>query len=104
MGKNARVSQFAVVQDKAATGNVRIFIEMIDAIGIKERSATLYAVHLVTFLQQELGEVCSILSGNTGDEGLLQVNSLLCGSALHIGETTRFLLEENCSHSMRSHR
>src|SRR5271165_2959025 len=89
VGKDAGIREFAVVQDEMAAGDVRIFVEMIDAIGVKERGAALYAMHLVTLLQQKLGEICSILSGNTGDEGLLQRNSLLSGLWLAHGMTQR---------------
>ena len=75
--ENAGVGQIAVVQEEVAAGDMRILIKMIDAIRIEQRRAALDAVHFVAFFQQELREVGSILSGDAGDEGFLQVNLLL---------------------------
>src|SRR5579862_7176148 len=47
---------------------MRIGIDVIDAIGIESRRATDDAVYLVTFREQELGEIRSILSGNARDK------------------------------------
>ena len=42
-----RVGQVAVVQDEALVVDVRILVEVVDAVGVEERGAALDAVHLV---------------------------------------------------------
>ena len=44
---------------------------MVDAGSVEERRPALDAVNLVTLREQHLGEVGSVLSGNTGNKGLL---------------------------------
>jgi hypothetical protein len=50
-----RVSQIAVVQDEPSTCDVRILIQMIDAVGIELRCPSLDAVDLVPFPEEKLG-------------------------------------------------
>ena len=63
----AGIGHIAVVQEKTAVGNVRVFVEMVDAFGVEQRAAALDAVHLVSLGEQELGKVGAILSGDAGD-------------------------------------
>jgi len=41
---------------------------MIDALGIEGRGAADNAVHLVSFRQQQFGQIRAVLAGNAGDE------------------------------------
>ena len=42
---------------------------MVDAVGVEEAGAALEAMHGVAFLEQEFGEVGTILASDAGDEG-----------------------------------
>lgn len=66
--QRGRVGQVTVVQDELAVIDVRVFVQVVDAVGIEERSAALDAVHLVTLLEQEFSEVGAVLAGDAGDE------------------------------------
>ena len=56
------------MQNKVAAIDVRVLIEMIDAIGVEQTAAPLDAVHDVVFLEQKLGEVGAVLAGDSGNE------------------------------------
>ncbi len=47
--------------------NMRIFIKMIDTLGIEQRASALDAMHLIALLQQQFGQVCTVLTRNTRD-------------------------------------
>jgi hypothetical protein len=47
---------------------VRIGIEVIETIGIESRSAADDSVNLVSFAEQELGEIGAVLPCDAGDE------------------------------------
>jgi hypothetical protein len=47
----AGIGQIAVVQYKMAAFDMRVLIQMVDAVGVNERSAALDAMHLVSLLQ-----------------------------------------------------
>ena len=49
-----RISQITVMQDKIAMINVRVLVEMINAIGIKKGCAAFNAMNDVAFFKQEL--------------------------------------------------
>ena len=66
-----RIRQIPVVQDEAQLLLVRILIEMIDSIRIKERRPALDAVDLVALLDEELGQVRAVLAGDPRDERAL---------------------------------
>jgi hypothetical protein len=46
-----------------------VFVKVINAVGIEQRTTTLHTVHLVSFAQQQLSEVCTILPGYSGYKG-----------------------------------
>lgn len=52
-GQVAGVGQIPVMQFEPLTALVRILIDVIDALGIKGRGATLDAVDLIALLQEE---------------------------------------------------
>ena len=54
-------------------GIVRILVDVVDAGGVEERGAALDAVHLVALGEQEFGEIGSVLAGDSGDQGFLQM-------------------------------
>ncbi len=61
------IRQVPVMQAETAVIDVRIFVDMIDAVGVEARRPAFDAVHLVTLVEQEFGEVGTILAGYTGD-------------------------------------
>ena len=56
---------------------------------LNERRAALDAVHLVAFLQQELGQIRAVLAGDAGDQRLLAQDSLRRGAHIDLGATIR---------------
>ena len=71
------VGEVAVVEKEFGMGLVGVFVDVIDASGVEEGGAALDAVDLVAFGEEEFGEIGSVLSGNSGDEGFLQSAILL---------------------------
>src|SRR6516225_1635452 len=63
------VREVAVMQRQPFAGEVRIVIEVIDAIGVEQACPADQTVHLVALGEQKLGQVRAILPGNTGDQG-----------------------------------
>ena len=56
------------MQDEVAVVDVRILVQVVDAVGVEQRRAALDAVHLVALLEQELGQVGAILAGHARDQ------------------------------------
>jgi hypothetical protein len=56
---------------KAALPLMRILVEMINPIRVKEGTAALYTVDLVALQEEQLGEIRSILPRDTGNQSLL---------------------------------
>jgi hypothetical protein len=54
---------------KRRSFDVRILVEMVDAVGVEQGCPALDAVHLVALVEQELGEIGAVLSGDAGDQG-----------------------------------
>ena len=67
----AGVGQVAVVQAKARVIDMRIFVNVIHALGVEQAGAPLDAVYHVALVEQELGEVRAVLPGDAGDQGYL---------------------------------
>ncbi len=61
------IGQIAVVQLQFRGRFVRILINMVDAFGIEKRGASLDAMHLVAFGEQQFGEVGAVLAGDAGN-------------------------------------
>jgi len=66
------VGEIAVVQDELRVGVVGVLVDVVDACGVEEGGASLDAVDFVAFGEEELGEVGSVLAGDSCDEGFLQ--------------------------------
>jgi hypothetical protein len=56
-----RIREVAVVQHEALMIDVRVLVEVVDAVGVEERSASLDAVHLVALVKEELRKVGAVL-------------------------------------------
>jgi hypothetical protein len=52
-----------------------ILEQVIDEVGVERRGASDKAVHLVTLVQQELGQVRTVLSSNSSYEGFFHADS-----------------------------
>jgi hypothetical protein len=63
-----RIRQVAVVKDEALVRFVWILIEMVDAVGIEQRRASLDTVDFVSFVEQQLGEIGAVLAGDACDQ------------------------------------
>ena len=57
-----RVGHVAVVQEEFDVLDMRIDVEMIDALGIERRRAALDAVHDIALCEQQLGEIGAVLA------------------------------------------
>jgi hypothetical protein len=72
LGEDARqvgtVGEVAIVQHEALVLDVRVFVDVVDALGVEQGRAALDAVDLVAFRQQELGQVAAVLAGDACDE------------------------------------
>jgi hypothetical protein len=64
-----RVRQVTVVQDEALVLHMRVFVDVVHALGVEQRRPPLDAVNLVALVEQELGQVAAVLAGDAGDEG-----------------------------------
>ena len=56
--------------------DVRVLVEVVDAVGVEQRSAALDAVHLVALFQQEFGQIGAVLAGDAGDECYFHIGSI----------------------------
>ena len=63
-----RIGHVAMVKGQFPAGFVRVFVEMIDAVGVEQRRTALDAVHRVAFFDQKLGQISTVLTGNAGDQ------------------------------------
>src|SRR5579872_6237503 len=67
----AGIGEVAVVQDEPPSMLVRLLVEVIDAGSVKERGASLDAMHLISFAEKKLGEIGAVLSRDARDQCLL---------------------------------
>ena len=61
----AGITQVTVVQNKVSRTCVRVLIEMVNAVCVEERGATLDAVYLIALAQQKFCQIGSVLTGDT---------------------------------------
>jgi len=69
------VGQVTIVQEEPAGTVMRALVEMIDPVSIERRCAALDTVNFVTFPQEKLGEVGTVLSGDSRNECAFHVVS-----------------------------
>ena len=62
------VRQVAVVKEKLHSMHMRVLIQVVDAIRVERARAADDAMDLVTFSEQEIGEIGSILPCDAGDQ------------------------------------
>jgi len=54
------------------TGQVRVVVEMVDAVGVEKARAAQETVHLIAFAEQEFGEIGPVLPGHPSDQCALR--------------------------------
>ncbi len=64
------------MQHEVLVADVRVLVDVVDALGIEQRGAALDAVHLVTLLEQEFRKVRTILASHAGNQSFLHHVSL----------------------------
>src|SRR5258707_9114725 len=64
------------MQKQAHTVDVRIGVKVVDARGVESARAANDPVHLVVFLEQQIGEITSVLPGDSCDERFLHERRL----------------------------
>lgn len=68
-GQVAGVAQVAVVQLEVGVVNVRVLVDVVNAVGVEAGGTAFDAVHDVAFFQQKLSQVGAILASDTSDQG-----------------------------------
>ena len=56
------------MQNEAPVRDVRILVEMINAVGVQQRGAALNAMHFIAFAKQELRQIGAVLTRDAGDQ------------------------------------
>jgi len=54
-----------------------VYIEMIDTLGVEEGRTPFYTMDNISFIQEKLGQICPVLSGNTRDKRNALVTGML---------------------------
>ena len=67
------VGDVPIVQEQPYTVDMGVFIEAVNAAGIKGRGASDDAMDFIPFGEQELGEIGAVLAGDPGDERFFHV-------------------------------
>ena len=65
----AGVGQITVVQLEMGILDVRVLVDMIDALGVEQTRPALDAMHNVSFFQEQFGQISAILTCDTSNEG-----------------------------------
>ena len=73
------IGHVAIVQKQTAFCDVRILVEMIDALCIEQRRAALDAMDFIVLAQQELRQVRTVLPGNARNERFPHEHLCLAG-------------------------
>ena len=63
-----RIGQITIMQEQPHAAGMRVLIEVIDARGIERRAPALEPMHLISLGQQKLGQIGTVLPGNSCDE------------------------------------
>jgi hypothetical protein len=62
------VGQVAVMQHEVAVVDVRILVQVVDAVGVEQAGAAFDAMHLVALFEQELRQIGTVLAGHARDQ------------------------------------
>jgi hypothetical protein len=72
------IAQVAIVKEKAHAVEMGVAVEMVNARGVERARPTDYAVDLISFGEEQFGEVGAVLVGDAIDEGFF--HNLNCPS------------------------
>lgn len=78
LSQGGSIREVTVVQFHAGTRVVRVDVNVFQPLGIEIRGSADNAMHLVSFLQQEFGQVGSVLAGDACDQCLLSCGAHIC--------------------------
>ena len=78
------------MQDQFFVLNMRVLVQMVNAVGIEKRGAALDAMHFVTLREQESSEVGAVLAGDAGDKGCFFCHFSITRETLVIRDTQCF--------------
>jgi len=67
-----RIRQISIVQLEADVFFVRILVKMINAIGVERGCTAFDAMHAIPLIEQELGQIGTVLPGNARDQRRLR--------------------------------
>ena len=68
-GEIRRIGQVTVRLDEALALDVRVFVALIQTLGVRRRRAPLDAMHFVALIEQELSKVATVLVCDASDGG-----------------------------------
>ena len=66
-----RIAHIAIVEEHLHAIDVRVLVEMVNALRIETRRATDNAVHFIPLVQEKFSQVATVLSGDARNECLL---------------------------------
>ena len=69
--QSGAVGEIARVQEHPRAGLVRIYIEVIDPIGIERRTPAEDSMNLIAFLEEKLRKIRAVLPGDSSDKCFL---------------------------------
>ena len=72
VGQRVSVGQVAVVQEHPGLVQMRVQVQVVDALRTEGAGATDQPVDLIALVQQQLGQVGTVLAGDPREEGLLR--------------------------------
>ena len=67
MQEAAGVREISIMEDESSVADVRILIEMVDAVRVEQRAAPLDAMDYIVFSQQKLSQIGPVLASDAGD-------------------------------------
>jgi len=67
MKQAACIRKVSIVQDKVPVFEMGVFVEMIDAVCVEERTAPLDAMDLIALAKKKLRQIGTVLPGYAGD-------------------------------------
>src|ERR1700733_8221842 len=71
------VSHIPIVEHQPALFLMWILIEMVNTIGVQQRTTALDAVYFISLVEKELREICAILTGDSSYQSSFQEETLL---------------------------
>ena len=70
------IREVPVVEFEPKVFFVRVLVQVINAVGVQQRRASLDTMHFIAFLKQKFGQICPILPCNPRDQCLFHVSNI----------------------------